>query len=234
MTPSTIGRIIESYRPDFIHINTEGPLGACRRHRLQRRGRGSRRAFARNSPNICLRECRSAVVDLSVAAAVPQCRAGCMVPTASLRDDLAARGFRDLRHWARGVDHQLFRPRAGADLGLPRPIFLSVGRVAIEKNLEAFLDLDLPGSKVVVGDGPARAALSRAYPQVHFLGRLSDRAVGSSLCSRGRLRVPEPHRHIRQRYLGGLGLGVAGRCLPRYWTEGYRDRPGRRGVGCRP
>ena len=74
--------------------------------------------------------------------------------------------------WSRGVDHTLFRPRPGIDLGFKRPIFLSVGRVAVEKNLQAFLDLDLPGSKVVVGDGPAREMLSQTYPSVHFLGAL--------------------------------------------------------------
>ncbi len=75
------------------------------------------------------------------------------------------------RLWTRGVDHALFRPRAVSALDLPRPIFLNVGRVAVEKNLEAFLDLDLPGSKVVVGDGPAlRGAASANIPQAHFLG----------------------------------------------------------------
>ena len=91
-----------------------------------------------------------------------------------------ARGFKNLLFWSRGVDHALFRPRPGADLGLPRPIFLSVGRVAVEKNLEAFLKLDLPGSKVVVGDGPARAELSRAYPQAHFLGALPTEALAEA------------------------------------------------------
>jgi glycosyltransferase involved in cell wall biosynthesis len=95
-----------------------------------------------------------------------------MVATVSLRDDLHSRGFKNLMFWSRGVDHELFKPRPGADLKLPRPIFLSVGRIAIEKNLEAFLKLDLPGSKVVVGDGPARAELARAYPNAHFLGAL--------------------------------------------------------------
>jgi glycosyltransferase involved in cell wall biosynthesis len=71
--------------------------------------------------------------------------------------------------WPRGVDVGLFHPRA-TDLGLPRPIFLSVGRVAVEKNIDAFLSLDLPGTKVVVGDGPARAALERTYPDAVFLG----------------------------------------------------------------
>jgi glycosyltransferase involved in cell wall biosynthesis len=98
--------------------------------------------------------------------------AGCMVATRSVLCDLTERGFRNLMPWSRGVDPELFRPRADADLGLTRPIFLYVGRVAVEKNLEAFLRLKLPGSKVVVGDGPARAGLERTYPDARFLGLL--------------------------------------------------------------
>jgi len=76
-----------------------------------------------------------------------------------------------LSRWSRGVDMTAFQPIAKPATDLPRPIFLSVGRVAIEKNLPAFLDLDLPGSKLVVGDGPQRAELERRYPKVHFVGR---------------------------------------------------------------
>jgi glycosyltransferase involved in cell wall biosynthesis len=93
-----------------------------------------------------------------------------MVATPSLYNELVAKGFGNIRSWTRGVDLKLFRPIAGADLGLPRPVFTYIGRVAVEKNIEAFLDLDLPGSKAVVGDGPARAALERRYPRAHFLG----------------------------------------------------------------
>ena len=78
--------------------------------------------------------------------------------------------------WSRGVDRDLFRPRE-IDLGLPGPIFLYVGRVAVEKNIEAFLDLKLPGSKIVVGDGPARAKLEAAHPDAHFLGMKSGEAL---------------------------------------------------------
>jgi len=82
---------------------------------------------------------------------------------------LRARGFRNVVLWSRGVDTSLFHPRP-VDLCLPDPVFLCVGRVAVEKNLEAFLDLDLPGTKLIVGDGPARAALERKYPEAVFLG----------------------------------------------------------------
>ena len=93
------------------------------------------------------------------------------------------RGFDRVRLWSRGVDHALFRPRVEQALDLPRPIFLCVGRVAVEKNLEALLGLDLPGSTVIVGDGPARAALERRYPHAHFLGERRGEALAQIYAS---------------------------------------------------
>jgi glycosyltransferase involved in cell wall biosynthesis len=97
---------------------------------------------------------------------------GCMVATGSLERDLGKLGIRNLLRWSRGIDQTVFRPMEPDDkpFGLQRPIFITVGRVAVEKNLPAFLDLDLPGSKVVVGDGPARADLQKRYPNVLFTG----------------------------------------------------------------
>jgi glycosyltransferase involved in cell wall biosynthesis len=95
---------------------------------------------------------------------------GVMVATASLERDLAERGFRNLRSWSRGVDTALFRLRDKSFLSLPRPILLYVGRVAVEKNVEAFLRLDLAGTKLVVGGGPQLADLARRYPSVRFAG----------------------------------------------------------------
>ena len=93
-----------------------------------------------------------------------------MAPTPTIAADLTRRGFARVRLWTRGVNHALYRPRTERALDLPRPIFLSVGRVAVEKNLEALLGLDLPGSTVIVGDGPARRSLERRYRHAHFLG----------------------------------------------------------------
>ena len=98
-----------------------------------------------------------------------------MVATDSLRQELRARGFGRLGFWTRGVDTDLFRPDAPAALDLPRPIFMTMGRVAVEKNLEAFLALDLPGSKVVIGDGPQRAELRAPLSQGE-VSRREDRA----------------------------------------------------------
>src|SRR5256712_9011519 len=93
-----------------------------------------------------------------------------MVATDSLRQERSARGFRKLGFWTRGVDTELFNPHTPATLDLPRPIFMTMGRVAVEKNLEAFLSLDLPGSKVIVGDGPQKAQLAKQFPDAIFLG----------------------------------------------------------------
>lgn len=93
-----------------------------------------------------------------------------MVSTATVEEELRQHGFGNLVRWGRGVDLGLFHPRSQSLLDLPRPVFLYVGRVAVEKNVEAFLSLKLPGSKVVVGDGPARADLKRSFPEARFLG----------------------------------------------------------------
>jgi glycosyltransferase involved in cell wall biosynthesis len=93
-----------------------------------------------------------------------------MVATQSIESELIERGFANISRWTRGVDLDLFRPDEAAALDLPRPIHLYVGRVAVEKNIGAFLALKLPGSKVVIGDGPQLVALKAQYPDVHFLG----------------------------------------------------------------
>jgi glycosyltransferase involved in cell wall biosynthesis len=95
---------------------------------------------------------------------------GTMVATQSLRDELVRRGFRNIRSWSRGVDLDQFKPAPREAWDLPRPVFLYVGRVAVEKNIGAFLDLDLPGSKVVVGEGPILSRLQRVHPNVLFIG----------------------------------------------------------------
>ena len=106
-----------------------------------------------------------------------------MVATNSLRQELTERGFRRLGAWTRGVDTTLFNPDEPAKLDLPRPIFMTVGRVAVEKNLEAFLALDLPGSKVLVGDGPQRAELERRFPQARFLGERTGKDLTSHMAA---------------------------------------------------
>jgi len=165
-----IARLIREARPDSIHIATEGPIGLlvrryCRKHRLP-----FTTSFHTRFPEYV--SARLPVRESWIWAALRRFHRGSqavMAATPALANELRARGFRNVVLWPRGVDADLFFPRP-ADLGLPRPIFLCVGRVAVEKNLEAFLDLDLPGTKVIVGDGPAKANLVRKFPESVFLG----------------------------------------------------------------
>lgn len=166
-----LARMIEAFAPDALHVATEGPLGLAARAWAQKRGCAFTTAFHTRFPEYL--QARTAIPTAPVYAWLRRFHGagqGMMVATASLRDELAARGFRHLRAWSRGVDLALFRPDEREEWDLPRPVFLYVGRVAVEKNIRAFLDLDLPGSKVVVGGGPQLAALQRAYPAVTFTG----------------------------------------------------------------
>ena len=165
-----IARLIREARPDSIHIATEGPIGVLTRGYCRRRGVPFTTSFHTRFPEYV--SARVPVRESWIWSALRAFHRGSeavMAATPALASELRARGFRNVVLWPRGVDTGMFHPRP-ADLGLPRPVFLCVGRVAVEKNLDAFLDLDLPGTKVIVGDGPARAALSRKYPQAVFLG----------------------------------------------------------------
>ncbi|GAA4118274.1 glycosyltransferase family 4 protein [Aminobacter aganoensis] len=171
-TPGNVARIIERRRSDHVHIVTEGPLGMMARRYCRANGRPFTTSYHTRFP-----EYVSARLPLPESWTYRLLRdfhnsgQGCMVATKSLADDLAARGFEKLRPWTRGVDINHFHPGKKVALDLPRPIFLCVGRIAVEKNLPAFLDLDLPGSKVLVGDGPEIERLKARYPKAHFLGR---------------------------------------------------------------
>lgn len=175
-TPGRVRRRMDEIGADYVHIATEGPIGIMARRACLARGHSFTTSYHTRFPEY-----------LSARAPVPEvlsyawlrrfhnAGAGVMVSTPTLEAELRGRGFRNIMRWSRGVDAELFHPRPQAEMdafvaALPRPVFLSVGRVAVEKNISAFLDLDLPGSKVVVGEGPARAELRARHPGVHFLG----------------------------------------------------------------
>lgn len=165
-----IAALIAEADPDSIHIATEGPIGLSVRRHCRKQGRPFTTSFHTRFPDYI--SARVPMPEAWIWAALRRfhgASSAVMAATPTLADELRQRGFRNVVLWPRGVDVGLFHPRA-IDFGLPRPIFLSVGRVAVEKNLDAFLGLDLPGTKVVVGDGPARAALERSYPDAVFLG----------------------------------------------------------------
>ncbi|MCG7391465.1 glycosyltransferase family 1 protein [Microvirga sp. ACRRW] len=172
--PEIVGRMIAEAKPDHVHIATEGPLGLSARLACQRQTRGFTTSYHTRFP-----EYLSARLPVPEAWSYKALRwfhreaKAMMVSTHSLERELSARGFRNIVRWTRGVDTTLFRPRHERVLDCPGPVFLYVGRVAVEKNLTAFLSLDLPGTKVVVGDGPARRDLERHYGEVRFLGSLA-------------------------------------------------------------
>lgn len=168
-----VRRRLEAGGAEAVHIATEGPLGMAARRWCLKRGLPFTTSYHTRFP-----EYLSARVPVPLAWGYRVMRwfhrpsSGVMVATASLRAELAARGFRNLKPWTRGVDLSLFHPRPGepAPYDLPRPVFLYVGRVAVEKNIEAFLALDLPGAKLVVGGGPQLEGLKRRFPDAHFVG----------------------------------------------------------------
>lgn len=162
---------IDAFAPDAIHIATEGPLGMATRRYCLRRGLPFTTSFHTRFPEYVQARTK---IPLRISYAVVRrfhapARA-VMVATKTVREDLEQRGFNRLVHWSRGVDTTLFQPGDKNFLGDARPIALYVGRVAIEKNIKAFLDLKLDGTKYVVGDGPQIEELRRKHPQVRFVG----------------------------------------------------------------
>jgi glycosyltransferase involved in cell wall biosynthesis len=179
-----IARRIEAASPDAIHIATEGPVGWAVRAYCRRRKLAFTTSYTTRFPEyIAVRSIIPAGLSYAVLRHFHAAAAMTMVATSSLRQELSARGFKKLGSWTRGVDTELFTPEGAAELDLPRPIFVTVGRVAVEKNLEAFLSLDLPGSKVVIGDGPQRAVLERRYPKARFLGEKTGQDLTSHLAA---------------------------------------------------
>ena len=177
--PSTIGRHVEDLQPEMIHIATEGPIGVAVRRWCLKNHRRFTTSYHTRFPEY-LNARIPVPVEWTYAFLRRFHNAGtaCLVATESMAAELRSKGFRNLVAWTRGVDHELFNParrssdpaRQGPYAGLERPVFLNVGRLATEKNIDTFLELDLPGTKVVVGDGPDLARLKAKYPDAVFPG----------------------------------------------------------------
>lgn len=175
-TQAGVGRRIVEFGAEAIHIATEGPIGlAARRHCLGR-GLAFTTAYHTQFPDyVAERTGMPADWFWHYIRWFHGPSAAVLASTPSVEAILEQRGVGPVRRWGRGVDLAIFRPDGvphPAFAALPRPIQLYVGRVAVEKNIEAFLACETPGTKVIVGDGPARAALSRAYPDAFFMGAL--------------------------------------------------------------
>jgi glycosyltransferase involved in cell wall biosynthesis len=182
-SPGAIERHIQRERPDFIHIATEGPIGYMTRRYCRKRRWPFTTSYHTRFPEY-----------VSARLPIPEdwCyglqrrfhngSAGTFVATPSLEADLKARGFERLMLWSRGVDTELFRPRNVRLFGAG-PVFLYVGRIAVEKNIKAFLELDLPGRKVLVGSGPQTDELKRLYPDALFAGSHEGEALAQAYAS---------------------------------------------------
>ncbi len=168
-----VRNMMGKFNCEHLHIATEGPLGLLAAGVAKKQGQPFTTSYHTRFP-----EYVSARMPIPLSWSYAWMRRfhnagnGCMVATKSLENDLRERGFTNLLRWSRGVDEKLFKPYEGSVLAadLPRPIFMYVGRVAVEKNIKAFLDLKLSGTKVVVGEGPQLDQLQREYPDTHFTG----------------------------------------------------------------
>lgn len=174
----TLAYMLDALAPDAIHLATEGPLGWAARRYCLRHGLAFTTAFHTRFPELLKAALKIPLwLGYAVFRYFHKPSAGVLVPTPSVMQMLKGRGFRNLRAWTHGVDMQLFAYKEQAQVhpglgALARPVSLYVGRVSYEKNVEAFLQLDIPGSKVVCGVGPLEASLRERYPQVRWLGVL--------------------------------------------------------------
>lgn len=209
-------RWLSHFAPQAVHIATEGPLGwAARAWCLKHRKRFTT-AYHTKFPQYVSARTR---LPLSLLYALIRRfhapSSGVLAPTPSIVSELEHWGFKNLRQWSHGVDTAIFHPRpktAFADLA--RPIFQYVGRVTVDKNLPAFLDLDLPGSKVVVGSGPQRDELIRRYPNVRFIIAKNDQELGGYFASADAFVFPSRTDTFGLVMLESLASGVPVAAFP--------------------
>ena len=223
-----IAKMIEAAQPDNIHIATEGPIGFAARAYCRRRNIPFTTSFHTRFPEYV--SARFPIPEAWVWAGLRWfhgASSAVMAATPALANELRERGFKHVVLWPRGVDGHLFRPRE-INLGYAKPVYLSVGRVAVEKNLEAFLALDLPGTKVIVGDGPARSELQAKYPKAVFLGSLQGDALAEVYSGADVFVFPSKTDTYGLVLLEALASGVPVAALP---VTGPKDVIGSAPVG---
>lgn len=208
-----VGPAIRDFRPDCVHLATEGPLGWAARRWLKRRGLAFSSAIHTRFPEYV--HTRWPRIPLRWGYAYlrrfHRPSQAVLVSTERLREEFAGHGLRHLRLWHKGVDTGLFRARS-REAG--EPVFLYVGRLAAEKNLRAFLELELPGRKRLVGDGPQRAELQRDYPQAQFLGYLSGEALAAQFAAASVLVFPSRTDTLGLVMLEALACGTPVAAFP--------------------
>lgn len=228
-SPRAIAAAIESARPDAIHIATEGPVGFMTRRHCIRRGLPFTTCYHTRFPEYLA--ARAPVPLAWSYAAMRRFHApavATMAATPALARELGSHGFGRLVLWTRGVDVPTFSAGRPGMLPFPGPIFLCVARLAVEKNIDAFLALYLPGSKVVVGDGPARADLEARYPDARFLGMLSGRELADTYASADVFVFPSRTDTFGLVMLEALAAGTPVAAFP---VTGPRDVLGSSGCG---
>lgn len=228
-SPARLGRMIDRIAPDAVHIALEGSLGLSARTWCRKAGIRFTTSFTTDWPAYV--NLRFPIPQSATYGYLRWFHAGaerCMVSTRSMRSRLEARGFRNMVHWGRGVDTELFRPDRNRKTDGGGPVFLYVGRVAPEKNVTAFLDLALPGTKVVVGTGPQLRTLAARYPGVRFTGALSGEELATEYASADCLVFPSRTDTFGLVMLEALACGVPVAAFP---VQGPDEVIGRSGVG---
>ncbi len=216
-----IGSLLASANPEAIHIATEGPVGFAVRAWCVEHRRRFTTSYHTQFPQY-LRKRLPVPLAWSYALMRWFHAAGhrCMVSTQSMQDELSTRGFRNIVRWRRGVDTGLFFPRPKSFLDLPRPVAAYVGRVAVEKNLEAFLGMEWIGSKLVIGDGPAREKLQARFPAAVFVGYQYGEQLASHLAAADVMVFPSLTDTFGLVNLEALACGVPVAAFP---VTGPRD-----------
>jgi glycosyltransferase involved in cell wall biosynthesis len=224
-----VARRIDAVNPDAIHLATEGPIGHSVRAYCLKHGRPFTTSYTTRFPEYI--SARLPIPERWVYAALRRFHAEAtvmMVATPSLMSELKQRGFGNIGMWTRGVDVDLFQPDRAIDLDFLRPIFMTVGRAAVEKNLEAFLSLKLPGTKVVIGGGPALPELKRKFPDVKFLGQLENGVLAGHLAAADVFVFPSRTDTFGIVQLEALASGVPIAAFP---VTGPKDVIGHNPVG---
>jgi glycosyltransferase involved in cell wall biosynthesis len=220
---------IEAAQPDAIHLATEGPIGFAVRAYCRRNNRPFTTSYTTRFPEYI--SARSPIPESLIYSVLRWFHSGAtvtMVATPSLTSELTQRGFGHLGMWTRGVDVDLFRPDRAIALDFPRPIFMTMGRVAVEKNIEAFLSLDLPGTKVVIGGGPQEAKLKRDFPDAKFLGPLENGTLAAHLAAADVFVFPSRTDTFGIVQLEALASGVPVAAFP---VTGPKDVIGDKPIG---
>ena len=216
--PRTIAGQIDAFCPDCIHIATEGTLGWLARRHCQNSGLAFTTSFHSRFPEMIAERLPVPGIDTIAYEILRRFHAparATLVPTQTVNRRLSSLGFANLATWTRGVDAEQFFPRdADPFANAPRPIYLNAGRVAVEKNLAAFLDLELPGTKVVVGDGPQLGELRAKYPDVVFTGYRKGDALAEALSAADVFVFPSMSDTFGLVMLEALSCGVPVAALP--------------------